>query len=185
MHLYAEEACRILADRGIMPCEEAKRRYLETSGRPFREQLKLLNVPEELIEEISREFEERKIPILERAQPAPLVYQRINELRRRGLKTALSTNNECHLIKRVEWARQLFDIILCHDPVRGLGKGLPHLKQLEEMGYSRCEIIFIGDSEYDLEVYRPYGVRAIRTKGLWRADDSAVDEVLSIASARC
>ena len=175
---YAEAAAEIISRHTGISREEARRRYLSLSGRSFREQLRLMGVPEDKIEVIAREFEEAKKTILERHRPGKLVWDRIGLLRDCGLRVALSTNNECSLVERIDWMRSLFDIILCHDPEKGIGKGLPHLRVLEEQGYRRCEIVFVGDSDYDLEVYKPYGVRSIRTRGLWKPDDTAIEEIL-------
>ncbi len=176
---YADAAAEIIAGHTGMRVEEARRGYLSLSGRSFREQLRLMGVPPEEVEAIAREFEDAKKAILERHRPHPRVWDRIRALRECGLRVALSTNNECGLVERIDWMGELFDIVLCHDPRRGIGKGLPHLRVLEELGYRRCEIVFIGDSEYDLEVYKPYGVRSVRTKGLWREDDHAIEDLLA------
>jgi phosphoglycolate phosphatase-like HAD superfamily hydrolase len=180
MGKYAEIAAELISKYTTIPKEEARRRYLQLSGRPFRDQLKLMGIDERILEEIAREFERKKIDILAHSSPQPIVYDRINRLKRAGLKTALSTNNECHLVKLVKWMNKVFDFVLCHDPRLGLRKGLPHLERLESMGFRRCEIIFVGDSDYDLEVYKPYNIRAVRTKGLWKDNDRTVDLILEM-----
>ena len=181
MSHYARIASKLIAEtlQSITP-KEALERYLETSGRSFREQLHLIGVPEGMVEELAARFEEEKKSLLRGVRPSPLVVKRITMLRRAGLKVALSTNNECSVIERLEWLHALFDIVLCHDPVRGDGKGDPHLRRLLEKGYRRCEIVFVGDSDYDLETYQRLGIRVLRTRGLWRRDDRAVEEILDL-----
>lgn len=180
MEQYSWAACRIVEDLAAIPCEEARRLYLETGGRHFRAQLAAMGVNGALREEAARRFEEAKLPILEAARPGPLVVERVEKLRRAGLLVAVSTNNECSLVGRLGWLRDLVDLVLCHDPDKGLEKGLPHLRVLESLGYRPCEIVFIGDSDYDLEVYRPLGVRVVRSRGLWDPRDSAVEAVLEM-----
>ena len=181
---YAEIACRLIEEHAGIPCERARQLYLQTSGRHFRSQLEAMGIRGDLRELIARRFEEEKKPLLSRSSPAGLVWERVARLKRAGLRVALSTNNECRLVKEIRWMNELFDIVLCHDPDRGLEQGLPHLKILESMGYRPCEIIFIGDSDYDLQVYKPYGIRAVRTLGLWKPEDRAVEEVLSMLGDR-
>ncbi|MCE4625118.1 MAG: HAD family hydrolase [Desulfurococcales archaeon] len=180
MEAYADIACKLIEAYADIPCGEARRRYLQLAGRPFREQLRLMGIPPEKIETIAVKFEREKVGVLERAKPSRLVYERIEALRRRGLKTALSTNNECKLMNSIPWARELFDIILCHDPETGLRKGAPHVEVLEREGFKTCEIVFVGDADYDLEVYKPFNVKSIRTKGLWNPEDRAIEDIIKL-----
>jgi len=182
---YARIASKLIAEtlQSITP-KEALERYLETSGRSFRDQLRLIGVPEDKVEELAARFEEEKKRLLQSVKPNPLVVERIKRLRRAGLKTALSTNNECSVVERLDWLSTLFDVILCHDPARGDGKGDPHLRRLLEKGYRRCEIVFVGDSDYDLETYQRLGIRVLRTQGLWRRDDRVIEEILGQLKAR-
>ena len=182
---YARIASKLIAEtlQSITP-KEALERYLETSGRSFRDQLRLIGVPEDKVEELAARFEEEKKRLLQSVKPNPLVVERIKRLRRAGLKTALSTNNECSVVERLDWLSTLFDVILCHDPARGDGKGDPHLRRLLEKGYRRCEIVFVGDSDYDLETYQRLGIRVLRTQGLWRRDDRVIEEILGQLRAR-
>ena len=169
-----------MEDLAGIPCEEARRLYLETGGRHFRAQLAAMGVEAALREEAARRFEEAKLPILNAVRPGPLVVERVEKLRKAGLLVAVSTNNECSLVEGLSWLRDLVDLVLCHDPGRGLEKGLPHLRVLEQLGYRPCEVVFIGDSDYDLEVYSPLGVRVVRSRGLWDPGDRAVEAVLEM-----
>ncbi len=181
---YADAAAALIAEATGLPWREAREEYLRLSGRSFRDQLRLIGVPPDKIEWVARRFEEQKIMILEKHRPDRLVWDRIARLRRCGLKTAVSTNNECHIVARVDWLGELFDIVLCHDPATGKGKGLSHLKELEGLGYHPCSIVFVGDSDYDLDVYKPYGVKTVRTRGLWVPDDRAIDSILGEVGCR-
>lgn len=182
MNEYADAVAEIVSPVLGLDKETVRQRYLSTSGRPFREQLRLMGVPSDKIEDLAKEFERRKIEILNKHRPNKNVWERINKLRNHGIHIALSTNNECHLIEEIPWMNELFDIVLCHDPINGFSKGEPHLSKLEELGYSREKIIFVGDSDYDLEIYAPYGVKSVKTIGLWRQEDEAVDTILRLAS---
>ncbi len=164
--------------------DKVEKIYMQLSGRPFREQLELMGVPKTEIDKLAKMFEEKKKEILRRHKPSELVWERINKLRNHGIKTALSTNNECTLVKEIEWINRLFDIILCHDPKRNISKGFSHLKQLYDSGFKNDEIIFVGDSDYDLEVYAPYNIASLRTIGLWKDEDKVIETILRLNS-RC
>ncbi len=182
MNEYADAVADIVSPVLGLDRITVKEKYLSLSGRPFREQLRLMGVQPDKIEDLAIEFERRKVEILKRHRPNKIVWDRITMLKSHGIRTALSTNNECYLVEVIPWMKEFFDIVLCHDPINGLSKGEPHLSRLEELGYSREKIVFVGDSKYDLEIYAPYGVRSVKTTGLWRQDDDAVDTILRLAS---
>ncbi len=182
MKEYARLAAPLIAQALGISLEEAKRLYMETAGRSFRDQLTLLGVKE--IEVYARKFEELKKPLLANLKLNPLVAERIKRLRDAGLKVYLSTNNECRVIEVNRHLTLLFDAVLCYDEEKGLRKGREHLMEvLRREGVSVEEVVFIGDSDYDVELYSGLGVHAIRTKGLWDPADNAVEEILRIS--RC
>jgi beta-phosphoglucomutase-like phosphatase (HAD superfamily) len=169
MGAYADIASRLLEEKAGVPGDRARKLYLSTAGMAFRDQLRVIGVPEGLIEEIARLFEEEKKGVLSDLEIPREVERFTMELRRRGLRVALSTNNECSVIRSMRGLNGLFDLILCHDPERRLRKGLDHVRELREaFGVRECEIVFVGDSDYDIRLYKGLGVRVLRTAGLWR-----------------
>lgn len=182
MREYTELAAPLIARALGVSLEEAKRLYVRTAGRSFRDQLRLLGVED--VERYAREFEALKKPLLARLTLDPLVVERVRMIRRAGLKVYLSTNNECRVVEVNKNLTSLFDGVLCYDEEKGLKKGAEHLREvLEREGVSVEEVVFIGDSEYDVQLYSSLGVRTIRTRGLWVPEDRAVDEVLE--SVKC
>jgi len=182
MHEYAEKAAHLIAEATGLPLEEAHKLYMETAGRAFREQLRLVGVPEGLVEALAREFETYKKGLLARARLDPLVVERIEKLRRAGLRVYLSTNNECEVVGSNRELTAHFDGVLCYDKERGLFKGRPHVELVKRVeGVEPGEIVFIGDSDYDIQLYEGLGVRTVRTRGLWLPGDRAVDTVLGLA----
>ncbi len=174
---YAGLAAPLIAEALGVSLEEARRLYLATAGRSFRDQLRLLGVAD--VEGYARRFEEAKKPLLARLALHPLVLERVEALRRAGLRVHLSTNNECSVVASNPRLTEPFDGVLCYDEGRGLRKGREHLEEVARLeGVEPGEVAFIGDSDYDLELYSGLGVRVYRTRGLWRPDDDAVDRVL-------
>jgi len=180
MELLSEKASEIISRSLKIPRAEARRKYLSLVGRPFREQLKILGVNgEEIIEKLAEEFENFKRGLLMRIELHERVKERISLLKEAGLKVVLSTNSECNVVKSNRALLESFDLILCHDPLTGIKKGRDHLEKVKATyGVRECEVIFIGDSDYDIELYRSLGVRTCKTKGLWSPSDKCVEEVL-------
>ncbi len=178
---YARLAAPLIARALGVSLEEARRLYLATAGRSFRDQLRILGVKE--VEVYAREFEELKKPLLASLVLNALVVERIRRLREAGLKVYLSTNNECRVVEANRHLTSLFDAVLCYDEERGLRKGREHLEEvMRREGVSVEEVVFIGDSGYDIELYSSLGVRAIRTKGLWDPGDNAIGEAVKLAN---
>ncbi len=180
MHLLAEKASELIS-RGIkIDRMKAKELYLSLVGRPFREQLQILGVknPEQL-ESLAKEFENFKKNLLRNMELDRNVKKKIRLLKEQGFKVLLSTNSECNVVKSNNYLIEIFDKILCHDPKTGERKGKPHLdKIIEFYGVEPCEVVFIGDSEYDINLYSSLGVITYRTKGLWNLKDNAVDKLI-------
>ena len=186
MGAYAELAAGLIEARAGIPRREALRLYLETAGMAFRDQLRLMGLTGGLAEDVAGEFEERKRRILSGLRLHPKVEWLASQLRARGLRVLVSTNNECSVIHANKELTRIFDAILCHDPERGTGKGEPHLRLIEGLlGAERCEVVFIGDSDYDLSLYRPLGVRVIRTRGLWRDAEEVLARIDSLLAETC
>ncbi|MCE4602426.1 MAG: HAD family hydrolase [Desulfurococcales archaeon] len=167
MELYTEEASRLISEATSMELGEARRLYRETMGMPFRRQLLEAGTPPGIVEDVARRFEEWKRRLLSRIQVDPRVVEAVQMLRSRGIRVYLSTNNECTVIRGL-LPQGVLDGVLCNDPGRGFEKGRPHLDEvLAREGVKPCEVAFIGDSVYDLNLYEGLGVKVLATRGLW------------------
>ncbi len=167
MGIYSRKAAELISRAVGIGVEEAIRLYLELAGRPFIEQLQIIGVPPDVAERLSREFEEWKMALFRSIEVDPRVVDEISSIRRR-LKVYISTNNECNVVSVNSNLADLVDGILCYDRNTGSRKGDPHVNiLLEKEGVEPCNILFIGDSEYDVEVYSRLGLRVHKTKGLW------------------
>ena len=182
MKEYARAASELLSRRLGLDPEVARRLYEATAGMAFRDQLKLMGVDEDKIESLAREFEEWKKGLLATLRLDRKVASFIERLRKAGLKVYLSTNNECNVVLESPGLVEPFDGVLCYDKSRGLKKGRPHVEEVARReGVTPEEILFIGDSEYDLNLYSKLGVRVMRTRGLWIDADAIEEEVMKTA----
>jgi len=178
--LLAKKASELISRGTGIDEEKARKLYLSLMGRPFREQLQILGIDDPFKREyLAKEFENFKKSILKNIKLEDLVKERILLLKEHGLKVLLSTNSECNVVKNNENLIKIFDDILCHDPKTGERKGRPHLdKVIKIFEVKPCEVIFVGDSEYDINLYSSLGVRSYRTKGLWVPKDNAIDNII-------
>ena len=166
MSEYAKLAAELLSSSSIMSYNEAYSAYLKTAGRPFIDQLKLLGVPDSIAARLNRAFIEGKREIVKRIKMPSITRQFLTELRSMGYVLATSTNNECELVAHIDGISELH-LVLCFDGAYHR-KGKPHLETLKLLlRASEREIVFIGDSEYDIQVYRPLNVYTIKTQGLF------------------
>jgi len=177
MEAYAQEAARILEGLGI-PRDRVLALYKATAGMAFRDQLRLMGIEGELVEEVARRFEELKKGLLARIKLDVKVLRFVEGVRGLGLQVYLSTNNECNVVTHNKELVAAFDGILCHDPRRGIRKGKDHVDILRgRLGVRECEIVFIGDSDYDINLYKELGVQVLRTRGLWVDGDQLLMKI--------
>ena len=168
MEEYSRIASKIISKYTGMSVGDARRVYDETRGMAFRDQLSFAGVPQDLVEEAAREFEEKKKDILQSVRVDDRVREFVSTARKRGLKVILSTNNECNIVSDISELNEVFDEVLCHDPKTGVRKGADHVRIIaEKYGIPAENILFIGDSDYDLRLYSQLGVRTIKTRGIW------------------
>ncbi len=176
MDEYSRIASQIISKYTGMDVGEARKVYDETRGMAFRDQLSVAGVPRDLVEEAAREFEEEKKGVLESVRIDDRVKEFVSIARRRGLKVILSTNNECSIVSNIRELREIFDEVLCHDPTTGIRKGADHVRIIAEKYAIPVEnILFIGDSDYDLRLYSQLGVRSVKTRGIWADYDYLIE----------
>ncbi len=106
-----------------------------------------------------RDFEARAT---ERARLKPGMKRWLKSLTRRGLKTALVSNNSRvnvdFLLRKFDLA---FDVVLTRE--NGLWKpsGAPFLEALRRLGLEKGECIVVGDSHYDAKAAAEAGIEKV------------------------
>lgn len=170
MEIYADWVASALHDRLGLDRSFTRKKYLELAGRPFIEQLRIIGVKEDTAELISRDFTKFKEGLLRNLELNGCVRQFLKELRERGLLTVLSTNNECDSIKSSPLILD-FHLVLCFDG-KTHRKGKEHLNTLRTLFGEELRVVFVGDSEYDIQTYSQLGVPSIKTRGLFDCGES-------------
>lgn len=165
MGALADLAAEKIAQRFAMPFDEGRRRYLQTSGIPFRQQLDVIFPGDPRNDETSAVFEREKRGICDAAQLPPEALAALEALRARGLKLIVSSNSAQHYVDEfAERAPFRFDLALGF--ADGLAKGEPHVARVcELLGVRREQILFVGDSLKDGELARGTGLPFVGRTG--------------------
>ena len=131
--------------------EEARRRYLETSGVPFFQQLEIILPGDPANSKKAAIFEETKKEGFFRSTFSEEVRFVITQLRERGILVGVSSNNFQYLIKQfIEREGLQFDIVLGFKD--GFEKGKHHFEYvLHHFQLKKDELTFVGDSLKDAE----------------------------------
>ena len=131
--------------------EEARRRYLETSGVPFFQQLEIILPGNPANSKKAAIFEETKKEGFFRSTFSEEVRFVITQLRERGMLVGVSSNNFQYLIEQfIEREGLQFDIVLGFK--NGFEKGKHHFEYvLHHFHLKKDELTFVGDSLKDAE----------------------------------
>ena len=167
MSAFADIAAHVMPRRLPIDAATARRRYLETSGIPFFQQLELLFPNHAANAATAEEFEATKLagyfdePLFDDAA------ETIRHLRERGVKVAVSSNNFQELVDRfVEKAGIAFDLVCGFR--EGFAKGEDHFAYIERrFGLPRGQIAFVGDSLKDGDRAAASGVAFIGKTGIF------------------
>ncbi len=165
---------------------DARRRYLETSGNPFFQQLEIIFPDDPLNGKMSDLFEERKIEGFFRSSFSDDVRYTIESLRSRGDIAGVASNNFQELIdKFVEREGLEFDIVLGYR--KGFEKGKRHFDLvLDRFSLEREDLTFVGDSLKDAEKAYDNNIRFIGICGTFGRDDflSIRSDIITIDTIR-
>jgi phosphoglycolate phosphatase-like HAD superfamily hydrolase len=157
--------------------QEARRRYLDTSGVPFFQQLEILFPGDPDNAEKASIFEETKKEGFFSASFSDDVRSTITTLRERGFITGVSSNNFQHLVDAfVDREGLLFDVVLGYRD--GFEKGAHHFTYvMHRFSLSPDQLTFVGDSLKDAEKALNNNVRFIGLCGTFNREDFlALDE---------
>lgn len=168
---FADLAAGLIAESYGVSSETARSGYLRTSGLPFFQQLEALFPGDARNSAVAADFEARKQSDYFNRPFFREVPQAISELRRRGVRAVVSSNNgqeivEAYLERRPE-AR--FDLVLGFQ--KGFSKGRAHFqKVMEHFSADPDEILFVGDSLHDARQALEFGVDFVGRVGTFRSE---------------
>jgi phosphoglycolate phosphatase-like HAD superfamily hydrolase len=170
---FADLAAEIMAARHGMDVPQGRRRYLETSGIPFRHQLEVIHPGHAENDAASDEFERRKRAVCDAAVMPERTSAALARMQRAGIKVVVSSNSAQHFVDEFA-ARESFrfDLVLGFDAAAGLAKGQPHVEHTcRTLGVARGEIVFCGDSLKDGELARDCGIAFVGRLGTFSREE--------------
>lgn len=163
----------------------ARKRYLETSGIPFRQQLELVFPKDGRNDAVAAEYEQRKGAVCARARIDADTLWMLELLRSLKIRVVVSSNSAQHFVDQFQQKLSFsFDLALGFGD--GLAKGEPHVELVcRRFGVSPDQILFVGDSLKDAELARRCGQRFVARVGTFRHQDftrafsdvSAIDRI--------
>jgi len=129
--------------------EEGRKRYLETSGIPFFQQLEALCPNDEKNPVVVESFEKKKIGVFMKEPVSEKTVETLLTLRDLEIRTAISSNNFHDLVKEFVHRENVpIDLVLGFKP--GFSKGSAHFNYLKDYFGTRFgEMLFVGDSLTD------------------------------------
>jgi phosphoglycolate phosphatase len=168
---FADLAAEIMEARHGLVAAEGRRRYMETSGIPFRHQLEVIHPGHRENDAASDEFETRKRAVCDAAVMTAQTVAALERMQRTGIKVIVSSNSAQHFVDEFQTREAFrFDLVLGFG--NGLAKGKPHVDHTcERLGLGRDEILFCGDSLKDGELARACGIAFVGRLGTFTSDE--------------
>lgn len=168
---FADIAGRLIRDHYGWAFELARKRYLETSGAPFFQQLETLFPAESRNQAVAEAFEQRKVQHFIKARPSEQAVSTLQRLRDLEVRTAISSNNFDDLVKEFV-RRENVPVDLALGYRSGFAKGAEHFAHLRDyFGVSGEQMVFVGDSLTDATRARESGIRFVARLGTFTAAD--------------
>lgn len=171
MSLFTGIAAEVLSETHQIKPSVARQKYLETSGLPFQEQLESLFPGDVRNAKAARLFEKEKRAKYLTKELFRQVPEILRYLRRKGIKTAVSSNNFQDLIESFLQKKGVsFDLILGWRP--NFTKGKDHFEEIRRsLKTSSDGILFIGDSLKDAEKAADHQIDFIGKAGTFSKKD--------------
>jgi phosphoglycolate phosphatase-like HAD superfamily hydrolase len=156
---FADLASELIARDYGMPRDQARRRYLETSGIPLRQQLEVIFPEHQQNDATGNEYESRKGVFCTEATMDESTVAALQSLRDRGYSLVVSSNSAQHFVDDfAQRAPVNFDLALGFGS--GLAKGESHVEQVERhLEVRAADTLFVGDSIKDGELAHGCGQR--------------------------
>ncbi len=171
MNRFADLAGKIIEELYGMPYEQARMRYIETSGLPFCQQIEMIFPNNPKNKTAVERFEKEKLTSYYTESVFEDVPATLQYLKKKGIKTVVSSNNYQDVVEKfVSKAGLPFDMTLGFK--ENFAKGKDHFKYImNKWNLSPDEILFIGDSVKDAERAKDSEVAFIGRTGMFKRED--------------
>jgi HAD superfamily hydrolase (TIGR01549 family) len=175
MPMLADLATEVLVEAFGMTRSLARDLYLSTSGLPFCKQLELIAPGDPRNGEAERRYEARKSERCHGARMASATRQSLAELKSRGVRVVVSSNNGVANVEAFARASEFpFDLALGFDG-NGFSKGRPHIERAARtFGVSARDMMLVGDSLHDGEIAEREGLPFVGVAGTFSKERFAL-----------
>lgn len=171
MGAFADIAGELISEYFGWSFEQGRRRYLETSGVPFFQQLEILFPNDRRNNAVAEHFEKRKIASFVSESISDKAIETLHALKDREIFTAISSNNFDPLVKEFVH-RENVPVDLALGFKGNFSKGTPHFEYLSNyFGITKNEMIFVGDSLKDAQLAAQNLVKFIAKIGTFSETD--------------
>lgn len=171
MGSFADLAGRLIRDSFGWPFEVGRRRYLDTSGVPFFQQMETLFPGDERNAGVVELFEKGKISAFMAESITDSTRETLHSLRDKAIRTAISSNNFHELVREfVHFENIPIDVALGFR--ENFSKGRDHFEYLSTYFHIPfSEMVFVGDSLMDATKAQDAGVFFVARIGTFSRDD--------------
>ncbi len=143
-----------------IPREEARKRYMETTGLDFATQLEIIFPGDEKNKKVAKEFEERKKSLILGNPLFPDALEALRYFKKNGVRVFVCSSTTDEMIREYFKRHQMDGLIYSFS---GLKKGFSKESQikniLENNKYIGEKVIFVGDSLKDGEIAKNLGIK--------------------------
>lgn len=171
MGTFAQIASKVMPKYYTIDSATAHRLYLTTSGIPFFEQLETIFPGHHQNPKAANEYETIKKESYFTKKIFTDVPETIKTLRENNIKVIVSSNNFQELVNEfVNRTKISFDMVLGYRT--NFAKGTDHFNYIiKQLGCTREEMIFVGDSLKDAERARDCGIDFIGREGIFKGEE--------------
>ena len=151
---------------------EAKKKYIETSGLPFCQQIEMIFPSDPKNKKAAEEFERRKLINFFQHPPFPEAYKVLEFLHKKGLYIAVSSSNMQNVVDEYIKKYNINVDFALGWRGKGFEKGYSHFEFVrKKLSIGKEEIVFVGDSLKDAEKAKNYGIDFIAKCGIFTRQD--------------
>jgi len=172
METFTDIAARVMERVHGMKFEDARKAYIDTSGLPFFQQLELILPGNKDNKRAADMFETEKLDGYFEQRVYEDAEETMLKLGKKGIKTAVSSNNFQHLVDKFMEQRGLKLDFALGFKSEEFCKGITHFKYLlKEADLQKDELLFVGDSIKDGERASDFDIDFVGKTGLFQKQD--------------
>jgi CDP-L-myo-inositol myo-inositolphosphotransferase len=180
MPFLTELAINSITEKCDISLEEARRKYIETTGLSFGEQIDIIFPDHPANKEIVRIFELEKERRIFNYPLCTDVLSTLRYIKGKGMKIFICSSTREEIITKYCKLNKIFDLI---DSVSGFKDGFKKSKQIDlviKNYHLKEEVLFIGDSLKDYELAKDKGIKFIGITGVFKKGEFEKRGTLSV-----